>query len=972
MEIKTKFYLLRNKRTGRFFFGQEKVDRKGKRHNDTVYTKLLGDWKRDDYTIDSFGITQEGHHLDKKIHKRLRVHPDCIPEPPGSGSNELFEFKKRYTRPKINLLCEQYIKEEFGENENLGTWRDLFNHQKQFKIKIKSFWENWKDSLNEFVLFAKCRAGKCTMVYSAIDGLKSNVKVTLIVARQKSPVTGWENDCCFKNFDNLVFINLKDPDAVEQIETWYKTEKQLVLWSTVQGHKRWKNIPYNVDLIVYDEADVGFDKPEWNELREVHNNAKVLYVTGTAYKLLYRLDNDQVFNYSYPQEQREKKLGSFKNRTVPTMIPRMIQIDTPALREYFGDDVATAFKNMWNTPNKNTHTFVYPNIVQEFVNQVGRYNPKFGPDDQPFQDSTHMIGHLPSIAACHASVKYWKGTRFEPLVVTGDTKENEKSINNFIKSHPNGSIILTNKANVRGSTYELIDTVLNMCEGKDLSFYLQFLFRGGSGSKEKWYFYDFSPERRLVSMLEEMRIACVAADPSLEDYKFTAMYPIEVLQNGWRQLSEDEIEEILIANSNQSQNACANFWSCANKDIIKKIGCDTEYSSPEMNGAYTSMVNENDTNGKTNIIKSLSENKKEKEDKTLKQIKEYSKRLPLAILYALRNNSFTVNVRDFLKTPSFIHTTGDTDGVIMKALTLGAMSLQKYSTHLNEISKKVKKLLETTDLITAIEHYQHSGKDQKSVPQDVIRKQLKGLDRKSTIIIDGDPCGKHSLIAIEEGFSPENITVWEDDDRHHYAVKQIDDRINITDDYDALIYNQMRFTRAIGNPPYGSAANSAVKHLNKLSQVTDQIHLVLPISMRTESILNRISLDIVCVEDEDIAEGTFPKGIKAVEQVWVKGKREKIKTFTTHPDFTFVKKEDNPDVMMFRCGASAGKLKFIGEYEENKKDHYYMNVKDDSVIDVFKALYPEFVAVGLQQNGMPGISKHKLIELYQNYIDTHE
>ncbi len=970
MEIKTKFYHLRNKRTGRFFFGQEKVDRKGNRHHDEVYTKLLGDWKRDGYTVDWFGISQEGHHLDKKIHKRFRVHPDCVPEPSGSGSNELFDFKG-YTRQKSKLLCEQYIQKEFGESENLGVKRKLYHHQEQFLIKIKSFWENWKDSVTEFVLFAKCRAGKCTMVYSALVELKT--KVTLIVARQKSPQTGWETDINYSNFDNLVFINLKDPNAVDEIEKWYKTEKQLVLWSTVQGDNYWKKIPYNVDLIVYDEADVGFDKPQWNELREVHNNAKVLYVTGTAYKLLYRFDNDQIFNYSYPQEQREKKLGLTKKRVVPTMIPRMMQIDTPALREHFGDDVATAFKNMWNTPNRKTHTFVYPNIVQEFVNQVGRYNPKFLPNEQPFKDATHMIGHLPSIAACHASVKYWKGTRFEPLVVTGDTKENEKSINNFIESHPNGSIILTQMANVRGSTYELIDTVLNMCEGKALEFYLQFLFRGGSGEKEKWYFYDFSPERRLVSMLEEMRIACVAADPSLEDYKFTDMYPVEVLQNGWRQLSDDEIEEILIDNSNQSKNACANFWSYANKDVIRNIGCDTEYSSPEMNGAYTTMVNENDTNGKTNIIKSLSEKEQKKvEEKTLKQIKEYSKRLPLAILSALRNNSFTANVRDFLKTPSFIHTTGDIDGVIMKALNLGAMSLQKYSTHLNEISKKVKKLLETTDLITAIEYYEHSGKDQQSLPHDNIRKQLKGLDRKSKIIIDGDPCGKHSLIAIEEGFSPENITVWEDDDRHHYAVKQIDDRINITDDYDALIYNQMRFTRAIGNPPYGSGGNAAIKHLNKLSQVTDQIHLALPISMRTESALNKISLDIVCVEDENIAEGTFPKGIKAVEQVWVKGKREKIKTFRTHPDFTFVKKEDNPDVMMFRCGASAGRLKFIGEYEENKKDHYYMNVKDDSVIDVFKALYPEFVAVGLQQNGMPGISKHKLIELYQNYIDTHE
>ena len=42
--------------------------------------------------------------------------------------------------------------------------------------------------------------------------------------------------------------------------------------------------------------------------------------------------------------------------------------------------------------------------------------------------------------------------------------------------------------------------------------------------------------------------------------------------------------------------------------------------------------------------------------------------------------------------------------------------------------------------------------------------------------------------------------------------------------------------------------------LNKLSQVTDEIQLVLPISMRTESALNKISLDIVCSEDEDIPE----------------------------------------------------------------------------------------------------------------------
>ena len=69
MVIKTKFYFLRNNKTGRFYFGQEKVDRQGNRHDDPVYTKLLGDWKYDDGypTTDWFGISQEGHHLDLSL-----------------------------------------------------------------------------------------------------------------------------------------------------------------------------------------------------------------------------------------------------------------------------------------------------------------------------------------------------------------------------------------------------------------------------------------------------------------------------------------------------------------------------------------------------------------------------------------------------------------------------------------------------------------------------------------------------------------------------------------------------------------------------------------------------------------------------------------------------------------------------------------------------------------------------------------
>lgn len=69
------------------------------------------------------------------------------------------------------------------------------------------------------------------------------------------------------------------------------------------------------------------------------------------------------------------------------------------------------------------------------------------------------------------------------------------------------------------------------------------------------------------------------------------------------------------------------------------------------------------------------------------------------------------------------------------------------------------------------------------------------------LIIWGDPSGLHSLYAIEhQGYSPEDITVWEDDPRHQYAIRQISDRIHITSDLHSLDY--MPFTHTIGNPPY--------------------------------------------------------------------------------------------------------------------------------------------------------------------------
>jgi hypothetical protein len=77
-----------------------------------------------------------------------------------------------------------------------------------------------------------------------------------------------------------------------------------------------------------------------------------------------------------------------------------------------------------------------------------------------------------------------------------------------------------------------------------------------------------------------------------------------------------------------------------------------------------------------------------------------------------------------------------------------------------------------------------------------------------TLLITGDPNGLVSLRAIKtQNYLPENITVWENDDRHIFSIKEIDGKINIiksSDDeyYKKVTSSPMRFTTCLANPPY--------------------------------------------------------------------------------------------------------------------------------------------------------------------------
>ncbi len=186
----------------------------------------------------------------------------------------------------------------------------------------------------------------------------------------------------------------------------------------------------------------------------------------------------------------------------------------------------------------------------------------------------------------------------------------------------------------------------------------------------------------------------------------------------------------------------------------------------------------------------------------------------------------------------------------------------------------------------------------------------------------------------------------------------------------------MKFTLAIGNPPYGVGGNLAIKFLNKTAEITDDIRFVLPTSVRKPSSLNKIDPFIQVTEDHDLDPKTFPNGISAVYQRWEKSKtpREKIEMLRTHPDFEFLsyEKRFEADVFIgeYGCGPS-GRVK-TENFTHYAKGHHFLKVRSPEVIENFLEFAPRFRRVANQCNGRYHFGKNDLITTYMECLSEKE
>ena len=189
----------------------------------------------------------------------------------------------------------------------------------------------------------------------------------------------------------------------------------------------------------------------------------------------------------------------------------------------------------------------------------------------------------------------------------------------------------------------------------------------------------------------------------------------------------------------------------------------------------------------------------------------------------------------------------------------------------------------------------------------------------------------------------------------------------------------MDFDVVLGNPPYGKGGNLALKFLNSAGNriKSDGIVLqVLPQSIRSDTLQNKIKQDLHCTFDKDCNSNDFPTGIDACIQEWeVRDyKREPVIIYKKHPDFTFLKYEDryDADVFIGEFGdGPCGKV-LTSNFTHYAKGHHFIKAAPEIVERLVKLGKEGILRKAAKEgvNGRGHCGKNKVIKTYIKYYGT--
>ncbi len=730
---------------------------------------------------------------DTPIHKWIRILPHFE-----QIGQETFRFNSNKLSKSmvIKMIEDKWFSQKPRKREGL----DLKPHQKEFIAKAQA-------EYLEFLLFAKCRAGKSVMTLSHI--VYRGFKVSLIVSRFKSPMQSWEEDPAkFELFKNVEFINLKDSNWVEQLINWQKQKNvQIILWSTVQGIQRKltkiKSLT-KIDLLVFDECHIGDNAKQFEKLRNTFDTTPCLKVSGTAYEQVWCYPKDNRYVYSYWDEQYAVKNYGFE---APKMSVYVVNVDVDGYQAIFNDD-PDALKNIFLIKDGK---FMYESLVLEFIQKYFNVQRHIRDKEQRLlNESKHIYMALPSKDACHAFANLIKS--YTPLVVTSDTDQSSDTINKHVEENER-TICLTYSANVLGVTCRKWDTIINAREGLDIKFWNQFAFRGGSG-KHNWKVIDFSPRRALRSLTDSYIVAC-EENNNLTEYNIVDFVNVLEWEDGFTQLSQDKINDVLSVYAGEdAPRSFVNLAVSVSEDDLEEYDFSKITISTLAKPVNSFRdINDNLCNQRSAkcVVKKTKDDKEEKIKSNRDKLKEIYKSIPLIMSHEINSGNTVRTIDQLLSSSYYAPVSQDSDGVLNQLIQDKVINSRMIANRINTWSPVIEKSLRN-DFTKTIDAFSITKGTQQPIDLELLKVLLP--HPVENLLIVGDPSGVHSSYAVKHlGINPSKITVWEDNPTHKFLIKSISSEINIVDDMEVASMNGKSFDFCLGNPPYSDRTNK--KYSNK-------------------------------------------------------------------------------------------------------------------------------------------------------------
>ena len=434
---------------------------------------------------------------------------------------------------------------------------------------------------------------------------------------------------------------------------------------------------------------------------------------------MYVLNDSQTDNhgYSYYEEQLDKKRG-LNNR--PSMRVILANYESSQYQAIFGDD-PDAMKNLFNVDDNGD--FIHPELVQDFVTNRFATQRVLRPQNRLLKDSTHLYITLPSVAACYAFAEYMEGTRFAPLVATGDSGNDSDDINKHIAENPNGSCILTRTANVLGVTAKEVDTIVNCAEGSSIEFWTQFAFRGGSSDRD-WQVIDFCPQRCLESLRQTYVAACDTS-PEVAEYDFTDFVSITEWCEEFTELTPDQVNEILAADVGNAIRLVSGLATTLDFDKLRDLDFNLNLKPSGGNVAKTVELNNNNANGKTNKKRQGELTKSEKDEiyDKIDTIQSILERIPLVLFHAINSKEVMNNVDSVINSDHYQPVTMDDEKILEKALEYGVANREALSKRISSAYVDIKHAINNDKRMT-LAKLSESTQSQQDIPLELLDQML--------------------------------------------------------------------------------------------------------------------------------------------------------------------------------------------------------------------------------------------------------